>query len=91
MLIEILLLTFMIVAALAICITKQLLASIIIFTSYSIVMSTLWIMLAAPDLALTEAAVGTGISSLLFFVVLRRINVMEDEHREEKERRKNAG
>ena len=31
-------------------------------------------MLEAPDLALTEAAVGAGITGILFFLTLRRID-----------------
>ena len=89
--IEAVLLGFLLIAAAAVCVMKRLLASIIIFTSYGIVMSVLWILLAAPDLAITEAAVGTGISGVLFFVVLRRIQVMEKEHREEEGRRRRLG
>jgi len=81
--IEAVLLSLLIVAAIAVCATKHLLASVIIFTSYSVIMSVLWIFLASPDLAITEAAVGTGINSILLFVVLKRIRVMEEEHREE--------
>ena len=79
-LIEVILLTFLVIAAISVCATKHLLASIILFTSYSIVISVLWILLQSPDLGITEAAVGTGISNLLFFVVLKRIRVMEHEH-----------
>lgn len=82
---EIILLSFLVIAAISVSVTRHLLASLIIFTSYSVVMSVLWIMMAAPDLAITEAAVGAGISSILFFVVLKRIRVMEDERREERE------
>ena len=85
MLIEIIMLGFLIIAAVAVCVMKRLLTSVIIYTSYSVIMSVLWILLAAPDLAITEAAVGTGISSILFFVVLKRIRVMEKEHQEERE------
>ena len=91
-LIEDVLLFFLIVAAVAICVIPRLLAAMIIYTSYGVIMSVLWIMLSAPDLAITEAAVGTGISSILFFVVLKQIRVMEIEHREEKEwKKKNEG
>ena len=83
-LIEVMLLSFLIIAAIAVCTTKHLLASIILFTSYSIVISILWILLESPDLGITEAAVGTGISNILFFVVLKRIRVMEDEHADRK-------
>ena len=78
--IEIILLTFLVVAAIAICATKHLLASVIIFASYSIVMSILWILLNSPDLGITEAAVGAGITNILLFAVLKRIRVMEEGH-----------
>ena len=78
--IEIILLTFLVVAAIAACSTKHLLAAVIIFSSYGIVMSILWILLASPDLAITEAAVGVGITNILFFAVLKRIRVMERGH-----------
>ena len=87
MLVEAILLTFLVIAAVAVCVIKRLLTSVIIFASYGVVMSVLWILLAAPDLAITEAAVGTGISGVLFFVVIKRIRVME----EEEELRKNVG
>ena len=89
--VEVVLLTFLVIAAVAVCAIKWLLASVIIFTSYGVVMSVLWILLAAPDLAITEAAVGAGISGVLFFVVIKRIRIMELEHREEKEWKKNVG
>jgi len=89
-LIEAILLTFLVAAAVTVCAMKSLLASVIIFASYGIVMSVLWIMLAAPDLAITEAAVGTGISGVLFFVVTKRIRAMEDEQQEEKELKRNV-
>ena len=41
--------------------------------SPKVVMSVLWMLLQAPDLAITEAAVGTGVSSVLFFLTLRRV------------------
>ena len=89
--IEAILLAFLVIAAVAICMIKRILAAMILFSSFSIVVSVLWILLSAPDLAITQAAVGTGISSLLFFVVLKQIRVMEIEHQEEKEWKKNAG
>ena len=38
----------------------------IIFMAYSAVMSLLWFLLESPDLAVTEAAVGAGVTTLLF-------------------------
>ena len=92
--IEILLLFFLVLAAITACTMKHLLGSVIVFTSYGLVMSLVWVLLQAPDLAITEAAVGAGISGILFFVVLKRIRVMEaehaDEHRREEAQRKNV-
>ena len=77
--IEVILLSFVMVAAITVCVMKHLLSSVIIFASYGVIMSIIWIILAAPDLAITEAAVGTGILGVLLFVVIKRIRVMEEE------------
>lgn len=71
--IEWLLLIFLIVCAIAVSISKNLLNSVIIFMSYSLVMAVIWVLLRSPDLAITEAAVGAGVTSVLFFLALRKI------------------
>ena len=71
--IEWLLLIFLIVCAVAVSISKNLLNSVIIFMSYSLVMAVIWVLLRSPDLAITEAAVGAGVTSVLFFLALRKI------------------
>ncbi len=77
--INVLLLAFIIICALAVSLTKDLLTSIIIFMSQSLAMSVVWILLESPDLAITEAAVGAGVTSLLFFVTLKKIHAIEGE------------
>lgn len=67
---------FLIVCAISVSFSKKLLNSIIIFMSYSLIMSIIWILLESPDLAITEAAVGAGITSILFFVTLKKIHAM---------------
>ena len=76
---NILLLIFIIVCALAVSLTKDLLTSVIIFMSQSLAMSIIWVMLESPDLAVTEAAVGAGVTSLLFFVTLKKIHAIKGE------------
>ena len=71
--VEWLLLLFLIVCALAVSISKNLLNSVIIFMSYSLVMAVIWVLLRSPDLAITEAAVGAGVTSVLFFLALRKV------------------
>ena len=44
-------------------------------------MSIIWMLLESPDLAITEAAVGAGVTSLLFFVTLKKIHAIEGESR----------
>lgn len=75
---EWILLAFLIVCAVSCAFTKNLLASIVIFMSYSLVMSIIWVLLESPDLAITEAAVGAGVTSILFFVTLKKIQAISD-------------
>ena len=69
-----LLLAGLLVCAVATALVKKPLRAVIIYMAYSIIMSVIWILLEAPDLALTEAAVGAGITGILFFLTLRRID-----------------
>ncbi len=81
------LLGFLIVCAISVTFSKKLLNSILIFMSYSLIMSIIWMLLESPDLAITEAAVGAGVTSVLFFVTLKKIQAMvgEGDQSEEKE------
>ena len=76
---ELILLVFLIICAISVSFSKNLLNSILTFMSYSLVMSIIWILLESPDLAITEAAVGAGVTSLLFFTTLKKIHAMREE------------
>ena len=78
----VLMLLFLIGCALAVSLTRKLLTAVIIFMSYSLAMSVVWIVLKAPDLAITEAAVGAGMTSILFFLTLDRIREMKGDRDE---------
>jgi len=78
------LLGFLVVSAISVSLIKKLFSAVIVLASYSVVMSVVWLFLNAPDLAITEAAVGAGISSLLFYVALKRIGALEAESEDEK-------
>lgn len=80
---SLILVIFLIVCAIAVCLNKNLLTSIVIFMSYSVIMCIIWIILESPDLAITEAAVGAGVTSVLFFVTLKRIHAMTTENEKE--------
>lgn len=72
-LIELILLGLLVVCGIATCINRNLLVSLVIFMAYSIIMSVVWVLLEAPDLAITEAAVGAGVSSVLLLLTLKKI------------------
>lgn len=80
---NILLLVFIIACAISVSLTKNLFTSIVIFMSQSLAMSVIWIMLESPDLAVTEAAVGAGITSLLLFVTLKKIHAINQQKKGE--------
>lgn len=80
---ESILLLGLVACAIAVSFSKKLLNSILIFMSYSLMMSVIWILLESPDLAITEAAVGAGITSLLFFITLKKVQAMEEDVKHE--------
>ena len=83
--IVIILLIFLIVCAIGVSLTKNLLVSIVIFMSYSLVMSIIWVFLRSPDLAIPEAAVGAVVTSIVFFITLRKIDAVEEEEDNEQD------
>ena len=82
---EIILLICLIVCAVSVAFTKDLLTSIVIFMSDSLIMCIIWILLQSPDLAITEAAVGAGVTSILFFITLKKIRAIRKEDRDEQD------
>ena len=85
------LLGFLVVCAISVSFSKNLLNSILIYMSYSLVMSLIWILLESPDLAITEAAVGAGVTSVLFFVTLKKIRAMQDDGDREESHEQDPG
>ena len=88
MIFNMILLGFLVVCAVSVSFSKNLLNAILIYMSFSLVMSMLWICLESPDLAITEAAVGAGITSVLFFVTLKKIRAIDSTEPERKEETK---
>lgn len=70
LLIDIALLVFLVVVAIAIVRMRDLFAAAMLFAIYSLLCAGLFAVLDAGDVALTEAAVGAGISTLLILAVL---------------------
>ena len=84
---RLILLICLVICAIATAIVKKPMQAIIIYMAYSVIMSVIWMLLQSPDLAITEAAVGAGITSLLLFLTLRRLNLIDrdEEHRKQEE------
>lgn len=75
--IEILLLIFLIVCAIMAVTAKRTLVTVLIFDAFGLVMSVIWMLLQAPDLAITEAAVGAGINGVLLYITLKKVHDMK--------------
>jgi len=67
------LLLFLVVCAVAIARTRHLLSAVVLFAAYSLVMAIVWQQMSAPDIAVTEAAIGAGITTILMVSVLIRV------------------
>ena len=74
---RLILLVGLIVCAAATALTKKPMQAVIIYMAYSVIMSVIWILLESPDLAITEAAVGAGITGILFFLTLHRLHLID--------------
>ncbi|MFO7599813.1 MAG: hydrogenase subunit MbhD domain-containing protein [Candidatus Desulfacyla sp.] len=59
-------LTLVIFTAIAAIAVKDLLGCAILFGAYSFLMCLLWAIMAAVDVAFTEASVGAGVSTVFF-------------------------
>ena len=65
----------MLCSAVAVLLLKDFLAAMAAFSVVSLGLSVLFVILRAPDVAMTEAAIGAGLSSLLFALALRRLGL----------------
>ena len=83
---RILLLAGLVICAVATALVRKPMRAVIIYMAYSIIMSVVWLLLESPDLAITEAAVGAGITGILFFLTLRRINLIDKDAEQEARR-----
>ena len=64
----------LIVTAVSAVLCRRLLNTVIVYMAFSLMMAVLWSLLQSPDLAITEAAVGAGISGILFFLTLKKVH-----------------
>ena len=74
---EYLLLIGMVICAAAAPLCRRLLVMVIVYTAFSLLMAVLWALLQSPDLAVTEAAVGAGVTGILYFLTLKKIRALK--------------
>jgi uncharacterized MnhB-related membrane protein len=67
---DVTLLLLLIASALAAIRVKDLLGAVVIFSTYSLILCLIWQHRGAPDVAMTEAAVGAGVTTVLFLVAI---------------------
>ena len=70
--VEFSLLAFVVACALATAVLRDVLGSIIAFGAYSLGIAVIWVFLRAPDVGLTEAAVGAGVTTVLFLLTIAK-------------------
>ena len=74
---ELILIAGLIICAVTALTSKRLLVTVVLYMSYSLVMTVIWALLQSPDLAITEAAVGAGVTGILFLVTLKKIHALK--------------
>ncbi len=78
MIVDIFLLLFLVVFSFYTVYARNLLVSVIILSAFSMVMTVVWTRLNAVDVAFTEAAVGAGVSTIIFLAALSRTKETEE-------------
>lgn len=54
-------------------VSPDLFKAVVLFISFGLLMALAWVRLQAPDVALAEAAIGSGLTGALFLTALRRM------------------
>jgi len=75
--VDIVLLIFVVVLAVASIMTKDLLVATVLFAGFSFLMAVIWVELHSVDVAFTEAAVGAGVSTVLLVAAIAHVKRFE--------------
>jgi energy-converting hydrogenase B subunit D len=76
---DIVLLCFLVLLSIIVVFARDLLVASIVLSVYSLIMAIMFTQLNAPDVALTEATVGAGISTILFVVTIAKTTRREED------------
>jgi multicomponent Na+:H+ antiporter subunit B len=69
---DVAMLALLIATALLVARARDLVAAVVMFSMYSLVLCLVWQHRGAPDVALTEAALGAGVTTVLFLLAIAR-------------------
>ncbi len=67
----------MLVSAVSVLLLRNMIAALAATSVVSLALSVIFVLLRAPDVAMTEAAVGAGLSSLILALGLRRLGLWQ--------------
>ena len=67
----------MLVAALAVLFLPNMIAAVVASAVVSLCLTVIFAILKAPDVAMTEAAIGAGLSSLILAIGLKRLGYLK--------------
>jgi multicomponent Na+:H+ antiporter subunit B len=77
--IEASLLVFVVLTAIVTALARDVLAAVIVFGAYSLGMAALYTFYRAPDVALTEAAISAGVTTVLLLLTLAKTTRIDHE------------
>ena len=72
-------LMFLVITALVAIFLEDLLASVIVYSAYSFCMCLTYLILRSADIAMTEAAIGAGLTTILFVAALAKTSRREED------------
>ena len=78
----------MLLAAMAAMLLDNMLAAVVSASVVSLSLAVLFVLLRAPDVAMTEAAVGAGLSSLILALGLKRLGLYKLDYPSDKPEQK---
>lgn len=76
---HIIILVFLTVTALAAVFLEDLFASVIVYSAYSFCMCLTYLILRSSEIAMTEAAIGAGLTTMLFVAALAKTSRKEED------------
>jgi energy-converting hydrogenase B subunit D len=79
-LVILLVVSVMLISAVAVLRMRNMIAALASLSVVSLAVSIVFVVMRAPDVAMTEAAVGAGLSGLILALGLRRLGLWKIEH-----------